>query len=71
MPAKIQQYRPICLLNVSFKNFTKVATIHINSVADHLISPTQTAYKRGRNIIEGVVILHKTVHELHEKTRVG
>ena len=24
---KIQQYRPICLLNVSFKIFTKVATI--------------------------------------------
>jgi hypothetical protein len=24
---RIQQYRPICLLNVSFKIFTKVATI--------------------------------------------
>ena len=67
MPAKIQQYRPICLLNVSFKNFTKVATIRINSVADHLISPTQTAYKRGRNILEGVVTLHETAHELHRK----
>ncbi|WVZ50197.1 LOW QUALITY PROTEIN: hypothetical protein U9M48_001474 [Paspalum notatum var. saurae] len=27
--SKIQQYRPICLLNVSFKIFTKVATIRI------------------------------------------
>ena len=32
--SKIQQYRPICLLNVSFKIFTKVATIRVNSVAD-------------------------------------
>nr|CAE01835.2 OSJNBa0064M23.8 [Oryza sativa Japonica Group] len=30
---KIQQYRPICLLNVSFKIFTKVATNRIMSVA--------------------------------------
>jgi hypothetical protein len=28
---RIQQYRPICLLNVSFKIFTKVATIRLNS----------------------------------------
>ena len=34
---RIQQYRPICLLNVSFKMFTKVATIRLNSVADHVV----------------------------------
>jgi hypothetical protein len=34
---KIQQYRPICLLNVSFKIFTKVATIRINSVASSVL----------------------------------
>ena len=65
--SKIQQFRPICLLNVSFKILTKVATIRINSVADHLISPTQTAFLRGRNILKGVVILHETVHEIHRK----
>jgi hypothetical protein len=27
---RIQQYRPICLLNVCFKIFTKVATIRLN-----------------------------------------
>ncbi len=55
----IQQYRPICLLNVSFKNFTKVATNRLNTVADKMISPTQMAFLRGRNILEGVVILHR------------
>jgi hypothetical protein len=64
---RIQQYRPICLLNVSFKIFTKVATLRMNSVADNIISPTQTAFMRGRNILEGVVTLHETVHELHRK----
>ena len=61
----------ICLLNVSFKIFTKVATIRINSVADHLVSPTQTAFMQGRNILEGVVIRHETVHELHRKNQSG
>ena len=48
--SKIQQYRPICLLNVSFKIFMKVATIHINSVTEHLISPTQTTFMLSQNI---------------------
>jgi hypothetical protein len=30
---QIQQYRPICLLNVSFKIFIKVGTNRINKVA--------------------------------------
>jgi len=68
---KIQQYRPICLLNVSFKIFTKVATCRDNSVADHLTSPTQIAFMRGWNILEGVVVLHETIHELHRKNLSG
>src|SRR6266508_1988948 len=64
---RIQQYRLIYLLNVIFKIFTKTATIRLNSVADHVVRPTQTAFMKGRNILEGVAILHETVHELHRK----
>ena len=64
---RIQQYRPICLLNVSFNFFTKAATLRLNSVADHVVRPTQTAFMQGRNILDGVVILHETVHEMHRK----
>jgi hypothetical protein len=52
---KIQQYRPICVLNVSFKIFTKVGTNRLNKVARTVVSPTQTTFMPGRNIIEGVV----------------
>jgi len=31
------------------------------------VSPTQTVFMPGRNIMEGVVILHETIHELHTK----
>jgi hypothetical protein len=64
---KIQQYRPICVLNVSFKIFTKVGTNMLNIIAKKVVSPTQTAFMPGRNIMEGVVILHETIHELHNK----
>ena len=68
---KIQQYRPICVLNVSFKIFTKVGTNRLNKVAQSVVSPTQTAFMPGRNIMEGVVILHETIHELHTKKSDG
>ena len=59
---RIEQYRPICLLNVSFKIFTKVGTNRVSSIAQKVIRPTQTAFMPGRNILEGVVILHETIH---------
>jgi hypothetical protein len=53
---RIQQYRPICLLNVSFKIFMKQATIRLNTVADHVVQPSKTAFMQGRNILDGVVM---------------
>jgi hypothetical protein len=61
---QIQQYRPICLLNVSFKIFTKVGTNRVTNIAE---SVTQTAFMPGRHILQGVVILHESIHELHRK----
>jgi hypothetical protein len=60
----IRQYRPICLLNVDYKWFTKVLTMRLTPFAGKLISETQTAFILGRFILEGVIILHETLHEL-------
>jgi hypothetical protein len=68
---QIQQYRPICLLNVSFKVFTKVGTNRVTGIAENVVKPTQTAFMPGRQILEGVVILHETIHELHRKKMDG
>jgi len=56
---------------VSYNNFTKVATNRLSSIADKVVSPTQSAFLKGRNILEGVAILHETVHELHQKNKTG
>jgi hypothetical protein len=40
-------------------------------VAKKVISPTQTTFLPGRNIMEGVIILHETIHEMHKKKQNG
>jgi hypothetical protein len=45
----------------------KVATIRLNTVTDHVVQPSQTVFMQGRNILDGVVVLHEAVHELHTK----
>jgi hypothetical protein len=64
---RIQQYITICLLNVSFKNFTKVATIRLDIVVDHVVCPSQTAFMQGRNIHDRVITIHETVHGLRSR----
>ena len=68
---QIQQYRPICLLNVSFKFFTKVACNRLTRIADNIIRPTQFAFMPKQHILERVVILHETLHELQRNKANG
>jgi hypothetical protein len=49
----IKQYRPICLLGVNYKWFTKVLTGRLAKVAESTISKTQTAFIPGRHIRGG------------------
>ena len=41
--------------------------IRLNPLADHVVRPSKTTLMQGRNILDGVVILHEMVHELHRK----
>jgi hypothetical protein len=67
---KIQQYRSICLLNASFKIFTKVLTNRLTLIAHKVSQPTQTAFLPGRNIMERVIVLHETINKLHRKNKI-
>jgi hypothetical protein len=60
----IKQYRPLCLLNVDYKWFTKVLTMKLAKYANKIISPSQTAFIPGRFILEGIVMLHEVMHHL-------
>jgi hypothetical protein len=45
--------------------FTKVATNR--NAAGKAIRPTQINFMLGRHILEGLIVLHEAIHELHRK----
>lgn len=69
--AQIQKFRPIYLLNVSFKIITKVLMNRLDRVMMYIISKNQTAFLKNRFIMEGIVILHELLNSLHSKKQSG
>jgi hypothetical protein len=64
----IQKFRPMCLLNVIYKIIlTKLLAERLGFI----IADTQTAFIRNTYIMEGIVILHETIHEIHQKKMSG
>jgi hypothetical protein len=59
------------MLNVRFKIFTKVMGNGLSLVASKVIGPSQSTFLPRRNILEGVVVLYETLHELRRKKQKG
>jgi hypothetical protein len=59
------------MLNVSFKIFTKVLANRLTAVADKVVRQSQTTFMLGRNILEGVVILHEQIMSCTKRRRMG
>ena len=68
---QIQQYIPICMLNVSFKIFTKILANRFTSVANRITRPSQSSFLPRRYILEGVVVLLETIHEIKKTKQKG
>jgi hypothetical protein len=63
----ITQYRPIALIHIVFKIVAKAYAYRLDPVANKIISPNQTAFIKGRNILDGPLALIKNIHELKSK----
>lgn len=59
--------RPICLLNFLYKLITRVLTVRIEPYAQRLKSEQHIALIKGRNIMNGVMLLHEILHETKRK----
>ena len=68
---RIQKYRPICLLNVSIKILTKVFVNRLSGIIQKVIKVTQTAFLKGRYILEGVCVLHEVMNDVHTHKKSG
>jgi hypothetical protein len=67
----IQKFRPIYLLQVLFKIFTKVLTVRSESVMSKLINDCQNAFIRWRFIADGVMLLQEILRETKYKKQQG
>jgi hypothetical protein len=62
----MKQFRPISLLNCSFKIFSKLLTNRLGVVSQRLVATNQSAFIKGRYILESVVVAHEIVHSLNK-----
>ena len=67
----MKNFRPISLINCSFKIFSKVLTVRLGKIINRLVSPNQSAFIQGRYILESVVIAHELVHRMHSAKKPG
>jgi hypothetical protein len=68
--SNMKKFRPISLLNYIFKVFSKVVTNRLANLMNLLTYPNQTAFIKGRFILESVVSAHEVIHIVaHDKTK--
>ena len=63
---EMKNFRPISLSNCAVKIFSKAMTTRASPLCDKLISSNQTAFIKGRFILESVVMAHEVIHEVHK-----
>lgn len=67
----MKKFRPISLLNCSFKIFTKVLTNRLARLMHLLTYSNQTTFIKGRYILESVVTAHEILHSVHNSKTPG
>jgi hypothetical protein len=61
---EIKNYRPISLINCSVKIITKCLTDRLASCMNELIDRSQTAFIKGRYIMDNIVIANEVLHSV-------
>jgi hypothetical protein len=60
-PSSLAEFRPISLLGCLYKLIAKVLTKRLARVIDSVISSNQSAFIKGRNLVDGVVVVNEIV----------
>lgn len=59
----VRDYRPIALTNVIYKCITKIITNRIGPCLQHIISPAQAAFIKGRSIMDNIFLAQELVRQ--------
>jgi len=64
-PQRLNDFRPILLVGSMYKILAKVLANRLRSVIDSVVSDTQSAFIKGRQILDGILIANEIVDEAH------
>jgi hypothetical protein len=67
----LKKFRPISLINYSFKIFFKALNTRLEAIYDGLLAPNQSIFVKGRYILESVVAAHEIIHKTVKGGRKG
>jgi hypothetical protein len=59
----LKKFRPISFINCSFRVFAKALNTRLERICNRLLAPNQTAFVKGRYILENVMAAHETIYE--------
>ncbi|GKC49890.1 RNA-directed DNA polymerase, eukaryota, reverse transcriptase zinc-binding domain protein [Tanacetum coccineum] len=66
-PLDLSDYRPISLIGCMYKVLSKLLSYRLSRVIHKLISPNQTAFLKGRQILDGSLIANEIVNFVKKK----
>eukprot|EP00253_Pinus_taeda_P036244 PITA_36244 len=66
-----QGFHPIALCNVIYKIIATLIAKRIKPLLANLISPEQTGFVEGRQILDGLVVTQEVIHTIKEKKQKG
>ncbi|XP_058751350.1 uncharacterized protein LOC131624426 [Vicia villosa] len=58
-PQQVEDYRPICLIGYLYRLLSKLLAGRLKKVIGKLVSPIQSAFIEGRQMMDGVVVLNE------------
>nr|XP_051211161.1 uncharacterized protein LOC127328612 [Lolium perenne] len=67
----IRQFRPITVINVIQRLFSKVCAVRLAPVMEQITHQYQFAFLKGRHIHDGILALHEIVHEVRSRHQRG
>lgn len=68
-PLLISDFRPISLIGCQYKIIAKVIANRLSQVISSIVSESQTAYIKGRQIIDGPLIVNEIVSWAKKKRK--
>jgi len=64
-------FRPISLCNVIYKIISSLMAKRLKPLLEKLISPEQTGFVEGRQILDGLVVTQEVIHSMKTKKQKG